>query len=157
MQQLFFERAIRCASNQTMLVTKYFKILACAYSMADNFKENFRDIPASFRQFLENLEKQSGQILEVLAPARDGESVKAKLEKLVETIGRCMHKQKESKEAMYEPVEESAQEGRELRDSILDLIEVCKKMTFALTQQIIESKATLEVLESSFAKLKEDK
>ena len=82
--------------------------------------------------------------------------MKLKLEKLVENIGRCMHKQKETRETKDEPIEESAEEGRELRDSILDLIEVCKKMTFALTQQVIESKATLDVLESSLAKVKEE-
>jgi hypothetical protein len=57
MQQLFFERAIRCAVNQTVLVSKYFKVLAQAYMLADSLSENVREMPAGFRAFLDSLEK----------------------------------------------------------------------------------------------------
>lgn len=155
MQQLFFERAIRCAVNQTVLVAKYFKVLAQAYMLADSLSENVREMPTGFRAFLESLEKQSGAILEMILPTGAKESVKQRLEQLVETIGRCMHKQKEAREAKDEgAIEESAEEGRHLRNSILELVEVCKMMTQALAQQVIESKATLDVLEESLARVK---
>ena len=45
--------------------------------------------------------------------------------------------------------EQRSEEAKTLRVAILELIEVCKRMTFALAQQMIDSKATLQVLEEN--------
>lgn len=40
-----------------------------------------------------------------------------------------------------------------MRVAILELIEVCKRMTLALAQQMIESKATIQVLEENLHRM----
>lgn len=60
LQVMYFEKAIKCASNQVVIITKYFKIMAQTYSILENMSENITSpggIPSNFRKFLETLER----------------------------------------------------------------------------------------------------
>jgi hypothetical protein len=46
------------------------------------------------------------------------------------------------------------EEGKHLRIAILELIEVCKRMTFALAQQVIDSRSTMQILEESLMRMR---
>ncbi len=55
---------------------------------------------------------------------------------------------------MTDPEEANIEEVKTLRLAIMELIEVCKRMTLALGQQLFESKATLMVLENNIPEVK---
>ena len=99
LQFLYFERAIKCATQQTLVVTKYFKVLMQANCLIEIFSENLsQSVPTTFQRFLDTFEKQMGGILQIVSPSLDKgvvdgqKSVKVRLEKVVETIGEIMHK-----------------------------------------------------------------
>jgi len=61
LQTLYFEKALKCATNQIVITIKYFKTLAQAYyiteSLSDNLIEGMAALPHKFKVFLEALEK----------------------------------------------------------------------------------------------------
>lgn len=86
LQTIYFQRAIKCASDQTLIITKYFKLLLCAYKIIENMSDNItvsknheRDrrgdgeevstvLPQNFNKFITSLELRVVKLLEYLSP-----------------------------------------------------------------------------------------
>lgn len=178
LQIAYFERAIKCATTQMVIIVKYFKILVHTHNMIEMMSENFREgsavIPPSLKRFLlETLDTRLVTISDLITPSHSAanlqgsspeeqEPLKIKLERLVSTIGSYMHRQEKVKEentkgvssTLKDKLNVEGEEGRHFRVAILELVEVCKRMTFALATQVVEGKATLQILEESMFKLR---
>ncbi|TNV79095.1 hypothetical protein FGO68_gene1304 [Halteria grandinella] len=173
LQQAYFERAIKCASTQMIIVVKYFKVLVQTYNMIEMMSENFREgsavIPQSVKKFLlDTLDTRLVTISELIEPTHSsgaanlqGESLKSNLERLLSTIGQYMHRQEKIKQERQSKKVDAptknvtiseGEEAKQLRVAILELVEVCKRMTFALASQVVEGRATLQVLEETMYK-----
>ena len=71
LQQLYFEQAIKCATQQVVITIKYFKVLAASYYIVESLSENLSQgnhLPTHFKRFLDSLDKQLTSILDFLSP-----------------------------------------------------------------------------------------
>lgn len=74
LQITYFERAIKAATNQMLILIKFFKILAHTYSIIELMSENFREgtgvIPADIKRLiLETLDSKLVAISDILTPS----------------------------------------------------------------------------------------
>lgn len=81
-----------------------------------------------------------------------------KLDKLLNVIGNCLHKHQSMIDARKkgtntepedEPNSAAKEKGKRMRDAIMELVEECKRVTMALAEQVVEGKATVEVIEEN--------
>ena len=87
-------------------------------------------------------------------------SLHKRLESLLAVVGKCLHtsqdkvqKKKDRNGGIAIAEEEDAQnpavkeKSLRMRDAIKELVDECKRVTLALAEQVVEGRATIEVIE----------
>lgn len=104
-----------------------------------------------------------------MIPKEDGttvtESLQKRLEKLLTVIGNCLHKHQTQKETKAKNTTKDAEEdepngvakekAKRMRENIMELVEECKRVTVALAEQVVEGKATIEVIQQNIGRVKD--
>ena len=89
-----------------------------------------------------------------------------RLEKLLAVVGTCLHKHQTQKETRKKNTTKQATEEEEpngmakekakrMRDAIMELVEECKRVIVALAEQVVEGKATIEVIQQNIERVRD--